>query len=243
MPKIKRIERELLENSTEIIFFQKNDTNVFASESICCIKHGDEGNVFKIAQIPLTVRDIAVGDIIKTEYNKQAKRYYFEYVVARSGNSTFLVECYERLDILETKPKLEKIGCTCRICLAQNILAVNVPKSINYYTVFIFLDTGKGDAKWKFECLYKGHIFGKSALRNSTTQIAIHVKVLLERVGVYLKRERDIRQLSIASVSNDTGIDEFIIFEAENGNGEELGLGPFLTLLTHYGSNPADALK
>jgi hypothetical protein len=122
------------------------------------------------------------------------------------------------------------------------MIAINVPKMVNYYTVYLYLDTGKAEGRWNFELSHKAHIMGMP-IDKTVSGMDSHISILLERIGGNLRRSRDNKRYSIQTVSKNTGISDFVIFETENGNGAELELGPFLKLCTYYGNNPADTLK
>lgn len=147
-----------MENRIKVLFVQKVTEEEFETESLWCI---EVGNSYIIDNIPFIAKRIALGDTIKIEYDEDEGVYYFDDFLATSGNSTIRLY-FEDGELIEaTREALEKLGCESEIFLARKIVAVNVPKLVNYRPVKKYLDDGESQSKWQYEesCLSHKQVF------------------------------------------------------------------------------------
>jgi hypothetical protein len=82
---------------------------------------------------------------------KDEKEYYFDSFVEVSGNSTIRLYFKKENEIEKVRGELKKIGCEAEIFLERKILAVNIPKGIEYKPIKKYLDNGEHLKLWEYE--------------------------------------------------------------------------------------------
>jgi hypothetical protein len=135
-------------NLVKVFFVQAIGEGQLETESLWCIK---EGQIFEVNNIPFIARRIALGDKILAEFDPEEKVYYFDDFVDVSGNSTLRVYFSEPKLIDETVERLNSLGCESEILLQRQILAVNVPKNVDYLPIKHYLDEGENKKLWTYE--------------------------------------------------------------------------------------------
>ncbi|WP_116788705.1 DUF4265 domain-containing protein [Flavobacterium psychrotrophum] len=101
--------------------------------------------------IPFVAKNIAFGDIILAEFDKDDNQYHFEDFNTNSGNTTVRIFVYDDNIIEETRKWLHIKSCESEVLLVRNIIAVNIPKNILYGPIKLFLDQGERENKWTYE--------------------------------------------------------------------------------------------
>lgn len=139
---------ENIENSIKVGFVQKINESEFETETIWCERDGEN---FVVDNIPFIAKRISLGDTIKAEYDEDDKMYYFDDFVSTSGNSTVRIFFYVDNEIESTRKWLEKHNCESEVLLARNIVAVNIPKDVNYSVIRKFLEEGESKGTWVYE--------------------------------------------------------------------------------------------
>ncbi len=140
----------------KVLFVQKKDNSELETESLWCIKDGD---FYMVDNIPFIAKRIALGDIIKAEYDEDEKAYYFDDFVAISGNSTIRLY-FDNIDIIEgVRKELESFGCESEAFLGRKIVAVNIPKDVNYKPIKDYLEKGEHENKWEYEEACLSHTY------------------------------------------------------------------------------------
>jgi Domain of unknown function (DUF4265) len=123
--------------------------NEYETETMWCdIVDNDN---YMIDNIPVIAKNVSLGDIIDVEYDTDEERYYFESLVLASGNSTIHIFVYRDEDIDPTKKWLDENKCESEILRQRNIIAVNIPKDINYSPIKKYLDDGEVKEVWTYE--------------------------------------------------------------------------------------------
>jgi len=140
------MEKEL--ESVKVAFVQQINKDQYETETMWCDIDGDN---FIIDNIPIIAKNISLGDIIKAEYDKDDERYYFESLVLASGNSTIRIFMYKDEELESAKKWLNEKGCESEILLQRNIIAVNIPKNIDYSPIKKYLEDGEGKGIWTYE--------------------------------------------------------------------------------------------
>ena len=136
------------ETSQKIFFVQKINEEEFEIESIWCIKKGEN---YVIDNIPFVAKRVSLGDIIKAEYDDNDKVYYFDDFVEVSGNSTIRLYCKNVSIIQKVRGDLKLYKCESEAFLERNIVAVNVPKEVDYKPMREFFETGEKNDLWVYE--------------------------------------------------------------------------------------------
>jgi hypothetical protein len=132
----------------KVLFIQKVNEEEFETESLWCNKSGDN---FIVDNIPFIAKRIALGDVIKAEYDADDKAYYFEDFVAVSGNSTLRIYFEDESLIGEIRSQLGNLGCESEAFLERKVVAVNVPKEVEYKPIKEYLDRGEENDLWTYE--------------------------------------------------------------------------------------------
>lgn len=132
----------------KVLFVQTNGDGEFETESLWCTK---EGNYYIVDNIPFVIKRISLGDTIKAEYDKDENAYYFDDFVSTSGNSTLRLFFSDEKLIEPTREALKALGCESEVLLARKVVAVNVPKEVEYSPVKAYLDKGEENGKWQYE--------------------------------------------------------------------------------------------
>ena len=132
----------------KVFFIQDKGNSSYETESLWCIKTGE---YLKIDNIPFVAKRVALGDIIKAEFDKSDGLYYFESFVEVSGNSTVRLYFNDGSKIQSTADDLTKMGCKGEILPQKNILAINIPKEVLYLPIKNFLEAGFLEGKRDYE--------------------------------------------------------------------------------------------
>lgn len=136
------------ENSVKVAFVQKINEGEFETETIWCER--DEEN-FIVDNIPFIAKRISLGDTITAEYDDDEKMYYFEDFVKTSGNSTIRIFFYDDNEIESARDWLNKNSCESEVLPVRSIVAVNIPKIVNYTPIKSYLDDGEEKGIWVYE--------------------------------------------------------------------------------------------
>lgn len=132
----------------KVIFVQNAEDGNLEFESLWCGKV-DDGCI--VDNIPFIAKRISLGDKIKVEYDEEEKAYYFDNFIEVSGNSTVRI-FFKTPDMIEVVGKeLEKLGCIWEGFTQKGIMAVSIPKAINYSPVKNYLDKGEENGEWTYE--------------------------------------------------------------------------------------------
>ena len=138
-----------MKQEVKVFFVQKIGDDEFETESLWCNRIGEN---FMVDNIPFIAKRIALGDIVRAEYDEEDESYYFDDFVEVSGNSTIRIILLEDESIIsEIREHLKLFGCETEVFLHRKIVAVNVPKEVNYYSIKEYLDHGELNKIWTYE--------------------------------------------------------------------------------------------
>ncbi len=137
-----------MDNKQKILFVQRLDGDKLETESLWCIKDGDN---YIIDNIPFIAKRVSLGDIIKAEFDADENAYYFDDFISVSGNTTVRLYFNNEALIERTKKQLVNFGCEAEIFLARKILAVHIPYNVDYKPIKRYLDDGERGGKWEYE--------------------------------------------------------------------------------------------
>lgn len=137
-----------MDDSKKVFFVQEIQEGEYETESIWCKIDGDN---FIIDNIPFIAKRISLGDTIKAEFDEDENRYYFDDFVSTSGNTTVRIFFYNDDLIKSTREWLNNSGCESEVLPARSIVAVNIPKDVNYTPIRAFLEEGEQKDQWVYE--------------------------------------------------------------------------------------------
>ncbi|MDR4891007.1 MULTISPECIES: DUF4265 domain-containing protein [unclassified Chryseobacterium] len=135
-------------NSVKVAFVQEIGDGEYETETLWCDIDGDN---FIVDNIPIIAKRISLGDTIKAEYDEDEKRYYFDDFIAVSGNTTVRVYVDDEKDIEGARKWLSEHKCESEVLLARNIIAINIPKEVEYKPIKEYLDKGEKNNIWTYE--------------------------------------------------------------------------------------------
>jgi hypothetical protein len=135
-------------DNKKVSFVQEIKEGEYETESIWCKIDGDN---FIIDNIPFIAKRISLGDTIKAEFDEDENRYYFDDFVSTSGNTTVRIFIYNDDLIKSTREWLNNSGCESEVLPARSIIAVNIPKDLNYTPIKAFLEEGERNEQWVYE--------------------------------------------------------------------------------------------
>jgi hypothetical protein len=133
----------------KILFVHKYKDDEFEVEKLWC--NAIESNKYIVDNIPFIVKRVALGDIITAEFDEDEKEYYFDSFVEISGNSTIRLYFEKENDIEKVRGELNSFGCEAEIFLQRKILAVNIPKCLDYKPIKEYLEGGRQLKLWEYE--------------------------------------------------------------------------------------------
>ncbi|MBN8785430.1 MAG: DUF4265 domain-containing protein [Terrimonas ferruginea] len=137
------------EEVQKILFVQEIAENHFETEGLWCVKVGE--NQYVVDNIPFVAKRISLGDTIEAIFDEEDNAFYFEDFVAVSGNTTLRVYFGSVEDIPMVREKIEQFSCESEAFLTRNLIAVNVPREVNYLPLKEFLDNGEKKGAWTYE--------------------------------------------------------------------------------------------
>jgi len=104
--------------------------------------------------VPFHVKEVALGDVIATEEDKDGL-LWFSRLVKASGHSTVQLWLAEQEDVSAVREKLRQMGCISELSELPRLIAVDVPPEISYDEVKIYLEEGaaRGIFDYQEACL------------------------------------------------------------------------------------------
>jgi hypothetical protein len=137
-----------MRDAKKVFFVQEINKGEYETESIWCKV---DGNNFIIDNIPFIAKRISLGDTVKAELDEEDNQYYFDDFIATSGNTTVRIYFYKDNNIKNVREWLNNKECESEVLPARNIVAVNIPKKIDYSTIRDYLEKGEQEGKWSYE--------------------------------------------------------------------------------------------
>lgn len=116
------------------------------------------GANYRLENIPFYVKEFALGDIVSSRIVNGEP--FVDDLVEESGNSTIHIVFYNENIVNKTRTELKELGCSSELSDRPHLIALNVPREIDYRKViFPFLDKGFGKKLWDFQeaCLSSLH--------------------------------------------------------------------------------------
>ena len=91
------------------------------------------------------------GGYDKSRIDGEEKAYYFDEFIEMSGNSSIRTYFWDQHAIDSIRNKLGVFGCESEAFLARKIVAMNIPKKVDYTPVKDYLEKGEHEDKWEYE--------------------------------------------------------------------------------------------
>lgn len=133
----------------KVLFVHKYGEGDFEVERLWCTPVRDI--IYIVDNIPFIAKNVALGDTITTEFDEEENEYYFDAFVEVSGNSTVRLYFEDHRLIDEVRKQMNEFGCESELFLQRKIVAINVPKLVNYKEIKCYLDNGEAKSLWDYE--------------------------------------------------------------------------------------------
>jgi len=142
MPKIQKV---------KILFYLEQDSDGYPPETIESCWANDLGdNQFEINNIPFFIKNLSLGDIVKTVTQPDGMLEYSN-TVKHSKNSTIRIIFHEQNQITIALNHLNSLGVSYEGSHIPNLYAFNIPESADIESLLKYLDTGENSDLWGYE--------------------------------------------------------------------------------------------
>ena len=108
-----------------------------------------EAGTYRLDNILFYAPEYALGDVVAVE--ERLGEWYVTGLVAESGHSTVRVLFTEKGEVLPTQAALQALGCDSELSNIPILLAVDIPPSVLYAEIKVFLEAGVQANKWGYE--------------------------------------------------------------------------------------------
>src|ERR1700744_6599683 len=137
-------------SDSKILLTYKDDEGGYKVESVWATK---EGPYYRINNFPFFAPNIALDDLVSAEEDDGA--LYFDSLIEPSGHSAVQMIIFDENGVGEIGKDLEGWGCTWEGSHVKNLIAIDIPKEVNYALIKQYLDKGEHAGLWwdKEACL------------------------------------------------------------------------------------------
>lgn len=108
---------------------------------------------YQVDNIPFFAKNIALGDIISVEFDKEEDTYYFDELITPSGNSVVRVIAENKSLIPAIGLEVEKLGCSWESLKNSLLVSVNIPSKIDYEKVITYIKESSSIFDYEEACL------------------------------------------------------------------------------------------
>jgi Domain of unknown function (DUF4265) len=133
-------------SNSKILLTYKDEEGSYQIESVWATQ---EGEYYRINNIPFLAANIALNDLVSVE--KDGDALYFDSLIDESGHSTIQMIIFDKSDVLNIGKELESFGCTWEGTHIETLIAIDIPKGIDYSIVKKYLDKGENENKWSYK--------------------------------------------------------------------------------------------
>lgn len=106
-------------------------------------------NMCQIDNIPFYAFCYSCDDVVRIE--KDSDQLYVTELVEPSGNSTIRLLFENDEILLRAKETIKQMDLESESSLTAKLLALNIPKNLNYGKIKEFLQKGENDGVWEYE--------------------------------------------------------------------------------------------
>lgn len=133
-------------SDSKILLTYKDDEGNYQVESVWATK---QGGFYRINNIPFLAANVALDDLVSVEKDDNA--LYFDELIEASGHSTIQMIIFDGDELLQIGKELESLGCTWEGSHIKTLIAIDVPKEIDYVDVKNYLDKGEKEERWSYK--------------------------------------------------------------------------------------------
>jgi hypothetical protein len=131
----------------KILFEHDNDPiDGFGNETAWATKVGDH---YKLDNILFYAKDYSLGDIVCAE--EINGELIVRSLVSESGHSTVRILFNDYSLIENTLNELKSLGCDYEISNNSYLVAIDIPKEVNYIPIRDYLNLGEASGFWTYE--------------------------------------------------------------------------------------------
>ena len=124
----------------------------FSAEEVQASEVGD--HLFRLESVPSFAFGLAFGDVVRAEHHGEAR--WVEELVSASGHSTVRVIPLGSARLDDLKVALKDRGCTLFPGVVSEMLAVDVPRSVDFEELRAYLLVGRESGVWDFSVGVRG---------------------------------------------------------------------------------------
>ncbi len=105
---------------------------------------------YEIDNIPFYVNDVACGDLVAARSDDEGQ-LWFSHLIQASRHSTLRLWFAREDDVEPVREHLWDLKCASEISDIRRLVAVDVPPTVGYETVKLFLENGKQEGRFEYE--------------------------------------------------------------------------------------------
>lgn len=137
----------------KVLFYVEEEDGTVEVESMWAVPDG-EG--YRVDNIPFRARSVAWNDLVAVEVEADGRLRYTG-LIAASGHSTIRVLVRDRAALQRVRDELRAMGCASE--WMHSLVAVDVPPTVAYGPVRVYLGDGQREGVFEFEegCLADEH--------------------------------------------------------------------------------------
>lgn len=104
---------------------------------------------YKLDNIPFYAKGVSFGDTVIAENIDDC--LYMSELLEPSGHSTVRLWFADEKEVQVTRKALESMGCSSEISDQPRLVAIDIPPSVIYEDIRVYLKEGEANGKWDYE--------------------------------------------------------------------------------------------
>jgi hypothetical protein len=132
-------------SDNKVLLTYKDEEGNYQIESLWATK---EGGYYRMDNIPFLAPNIALNDLVSVE--EDDGELHFDKLIEASGHSTIQMIIFNKGEVLNIGKELENFGCTWEGSHIETLIAIDIPKEIDYSVVKKYLDKGENENRWSY---------------------------------------------------------------------------------------------
>lgn len=136
----------MTENLTKIFFEYEEAEGQYGVESAWA---EPTAGGYKLDNLLFYAKEYALGDVVEVEEKDGAK--YVTGLLKESGHSLVRVLFHDLAIVQEIRNELAEAGCQSELSNLSNLIAVDIPASMEYAPIRTYLEAGEADGRWTYQ--------------------------------------------------------------------------------------------
>jgi hypothetical protein len=104
---------------------------------------------YRLDNVPFFVRGVSSEDVVLAK--REEGELFFARLVEAGGHSTVRVLVSNQGETQAVRDELRALGCSSERTHVPGLIAVDIPPSVQYADVRVFLAKGEQNGRWEFE--------------------------------------------------------------------------------------------